>query len=190
MMTAPAIPLATPAAEKKQPSRSRARAPERFLSGAHELPDLSAEYTLASVGTLKVSTQLVSGTRVTDPNGHRVPVYLSPQAREDEGFYAFVDAQHPVLREYGSDYADFVLFEVANNLKVRAGTAQPLGELVAALKERFLRDSRVDPQLLSGQAKSVLQEVCERMSESSCRRYKAPPSGTTSVTTSATRSKR
>ena len=148
--------------ERPPKAESEQERQERLRSGATEMSDLSAEYSLPSVGTLKIAAYLVSGARVTDAEGNHTPVYLSPRPRS-QGYYAFIDAQHPVFRAFGSDYADFLLFEIAHHLKTRASSALPLGELVGQLKERHLRDLRIEPQVLAGQARSTLREICERM---------------------------
>jgi hypothetical protein len=137
---------------------------ERYKSAADELPELSAEYSLPSVGTLRISAYLVHGARVETPAGQLTPVYLS--ARRGGGlFYAFVDAQAPIFSTFGADVSDILLAEVAYHLKTRAGTDTPLTQIINDLKSRYLPDLKLDHQTLSSAARDLLIDLSDRMAE-------------------------
>jgi hypothetical protein len=150
-------------ADEDQPKETEQERQERFKSGADELTELSGEYSLPSVGTMKIAAYLVHGTRVTTPDGDQVPVYLS--ARKGGSWYAFVDAQAPIFSAFGADITDLFLAELAYHLKTRGNSAEPLTRLIADLKSRHLPDLKLDPQTLSAAARELLTDICDRMAD-------------------------
>lgn len=153
---------ASPDDDKKESEQERQ---ERLKSGADELAELSGEYSLPSVGVMKVVVYLVHGSRVTTPEGEPAPVYLSQKKGGKGTWYAFIDANSPIFTDFGANYADFFLAELAYHLKVRAGSGEPLTQLVSELKARHLPDLKLDPQTLSASARELLAELCDRLAE-------------------------
>jgi hypothetical protein len=149
--------------EAEQPKESEQERQERLKSGGDELAELSGEYSLPSVGVLNVVVYLVHGSRVTNAAGELAPVYLSQKKGGKGVWYAFIDANAPIFTEFGASHADLFLVELANNLKYRASSAEPLTQLVSELKARHLPDLRLDPQTLSASARELLSDLCERL---------------------------
>jgi hypothetical protein len=136
---------------------------ERFKSGADELTELSGEYSLPSVGAMRVIVYLVHGARVNTPEGEPAPVYLTQRKGGGGTWYAFIDAKAPILTDFGSDHTDLFLTELAYHLKIRGSSGEPLTQLVSELKARHLPDLKLDAQTLSASARELLAELCERM---------------------------
>lgn len=135
---------------------------ERLRQGAVPVPELSREYGLVEFGaTIEVETLLVNSQEVRDSRGFRTPVFVV----QDRGkrFLAFVDARHPVFRDFADDAADYLAIEIVHHLRTRADHDMPLAQGVALLKDRQLSDFKVDPALLSAQAREVLGLVREGM---------------------------
>jgi hypothetical protein len=153
-------PSGTPPAQESEQERQ-----ERFKSGAEELADLSAEYSLPSVGNIKIAAYLVKGTRVTTPDGVITPVYLSAR-RAGAGFYAFIDEQSSIFSAFGADIADVLLAEVAYHLKTRSGSGEPLSKLIDELKSRHLPDRKLDGPSLSAAARDVFTSLTDRFADS------------------------
>jgi hypothetical protein len=147
------------------PKESEQERQDRFKSGADELTELSDEYSLPSVGAMKVIAYLVHGARVTTPEGEPAPVYLSQKKGGRGTWYAFIDASSSIFSEFGASYTDLFLAELAHHLKVRAGSAEPLSQLVSELKARHLPDLKLDSQTLSASAREMLSDLCERLVE-------------------------
>jgi hypothetical protein len=150
-------PTAIPAEETEHERQ------ERLKSGGEELTDLSAEYSLPSVGNIKIAAYLVKNTRVTTPQGI-VPVYLS-RRKGGAGFYAFIDEQSAIFSAFGADIADMLLAEIAFQLKTRSGSAEPLSKLIDELKTRHLPDRKIDAQSLSAAARDVLTSITDRFAD-------------------------
>lgn len=134
---------------------------ERFKSGAVELVDLSAEYSLPEVGNVKIAAYLVNRTRVTTPGGLVTPVYLSAR-KGGAGYYAFIDEQSALFSIFGADVTDVLLAEIAYHLKTRSGSDVPLSKVIDELKSRHLADRKLDPQSLSAGARDVLTSLTDR----------------------------
>lgn len=155
----PATTGGTPPAQETEQERQ-----ERFKSGAEQLVDLSAEYSLPAVGNIKIAAYLVKGTRVTTANGAITPVYLSAR-KGGAGFYAFVDEQSAIFSAFGADIADVLLAEIAYHLKTRSSSSEPLSKLIDELKCRHLPDRKLDPQSLSAAARDVLASLTDRLAD-------------------------
>jgi hypothetical protein len=160
----PATPTGTSPAGLSSTPESEQERQERFRSGAEELADLSAEYSLPAVGNIKIAAYLVKGTRVTTPDGVITPVYLSAR-RGGAGFYAFIDEQSSIFSAFGADIADVLLAEIAYHLKTRSGSSEPLSKVIDELKSRHLPDRKLDPQSLSAAARDVLTSLTDRLAD-------------------------
>lgn len=136
----------------------------RYGASSVSDPSLSGEFGLIEMGrTVKLKTYLVSGTEVTDNHGVRTPVLLVAGVANE--YNAYVNTGHPVFKWFATDPTEFVLMELAHNLKTRANSDLPLGEIVAQLQLRHLGDQKLDGAVLAGQAGEVLRDVRERMVE-------------------------
>jgi hypothetical protein len=153
------------APDDEKPKESEQERQERFKSGGKELSELSDEYSVPSVGTMKVVVYLVHGARVTTPEGEPAPVYLSQKKGGKGTWYAFIDAHSPIFTEFGASPTDLFLAELAHHLKIRASSAEPLTHLLSELKARHLPDLKLDSQTLSASARELLSGFCERMAE-------------------------
>jgi hypothetical protein len=135
---------------------------ERLKNSAVHMPGLSKSYGLVEFGaTIEVEVLLVNSHEVRDSRGFRTPVLVV----QDRGrhFLAFVDALHPVFRDFADDPADYLAIELVHHLRTRADHDMPLSQGVALLKDRQLSDLKVDPALLAAQAREVLGIVREGM---------------------------
>lgn len=137
---------------------------DRYAAIGQPLPDLSRDYGLVELGkAAKVKALLITGTPVLDSSGARAPALV---ARQAGGFYyVFIDADHPLFRDFGDAYADLLVLEIAQQLRTRASSQLPLSEVVSRLKDKNLPDLKIDQPTLAGRAQALLREVRDRMME-------------------------
>lgn len=135
----------------------------RWMASSEALPDLSGSFGLPGYGAaLGVSAYLVRGhtlRREDDPT--RVPVYVgsSTGSRVD----VFVDADHEIFTDFAVDTRDLVAIELAEYLRVRAGSPTSLSALFAELKTRCFPDQKVSGYALKDTADRLLGRVREAM---------------------------
>ena len=137
----------------------------RYNEGATRVPELTSEYGLIEFGgtIVNVTVYLVNKHKVKDNNGYRTPVFLTRE--RGRNYSAYVDGNHAVFADFADNPADYIALEVANHLRTRAEHDMPLAQAVALLKDRQFSDLKVDPVSLAGQARELLTEVRERMTE-------------------------
>ena len=96
-----------------------------FKSGGEELTELSDEYSVPSVGTMKVVVYLVHGARVTTQEGDsRSGLPLAKKKGGKGTWYAFIDAHSPIFTRVRRRPHRSFLAELAHHLKVRASSAR------------------------------------------------------------------
>lgn len=152
---APISPVPPPARETEEQKQDRYRMAGRVL------PDISGEYSLPNLSAWKVTVYALSETEITDSDGLRVPVYV--QGQRGPEVHVFVDLDHPLFTEFGSDPREYAVLSIAEYMRERRGSSAALSSIVADLKERCLPDQKVTPSALAAVADSLLSRVRDAM---------------------------
>lgn len=157
----------TPAATTRQPVATP-RAPEtekdrldRLKAHGVALPHLSKEYALSEFGTIEVTACSVSGVPVADASGVSTPLLLARDSGKKH--FAFVDLAHPVFKNFAVDASLLLAIELAHVFRTRADSKVPYVELVSRLLEVGFSDLRIEPAVLAGHARDLLEDVRTRM---------------------------
>ena len=152
---APGPPDASPARETEEQKQDRYRAVGQVL------PDVSGEYSLPNYSTWNVTVYALSGTELVDANEQRVPVYA--QGQRGPEVHVFVDLDHSLFTEFGSDPREHAVLSIAEYMRERRGSNAAVSSIVAELKERCLPDQKVTPTALAAIAHSLFTRVREAM---------------------------
>lgn len=157
--TGPTITIDTPAPVPVKTETTQERL-TRYTEEGTLLPELTREFGLPALGSLKVKCRTVSGP-VLDSNNQRTPVWL---AQESGGAAtAIVDLQHEAFTKLGIEVADLLLAEVAATLKVSADSDLTHSEVTTRLRAACLPDTALDPAVIRNQAAELLSDIRERM---------------------------
>lgn len=154
-------------ANREQPApkgETEAQRLARYETASVVDPSLSGEFGLIELGkAIKLRTYHVMGAEVQDNAGVRTPVLLVAGTANE--YTAYVNAGHEVFQSFAADPTEYVLMELANNLRIRADSEMPLAELVAMLQLRHLTDQKLDRAVMGGEAAAALRDIRERMVE-------------------------
>lgn len=132
----------------------------RYIKDGTVLPELTREFGLPALGSLKVTCRAVSGN-LLDSNNQPTPVWL---AQESGGAAtAIVDLRHEAFTKLGIEVADLLLAEVAAMLKVSADSDLTHSEVMSRLRAACLPDTALDPAVIRNQAAELLSDIRERM---------------------------
>lgn len=158
-----AVPSQPPTeAQPVPPRETEQQRIARYRSSGRQVPSLTGEFGMPELGAnVRLSTFEVRGARVEDSNSRATPVLFVRQP--GNSYAAFIDAGHELFQSFGDDPAEYVLLELADNLRTRAESTLSLSQIVAAIKARHLSDRRLDPATLAGQARELLRTVREKM---------------------------
>src|SRR5262249_22904386 len=128
----------------------------RYRDGATRVVDLCGDYTLRDLGSVTLEAWAVRGQRLIDED-REVPVFAKMlRAPRVE---VFIDTEHSLFREHGSDLRDLALVELAEYLRVRADrTDIPLSEIVSKLKDSA-GGPRLTPAAMADEAEHLLEQV-------------------------------
>ena len=156
----PTGPAPTPAAAA-QARETEDQKQDRYRQIGTEIPDVSGDYALPDFGAWNVTVFGLTGTEINDSGGQRVPVWVQSQRGPEA--HVFVDFDHPLFTEFGSDPREYAVLEIAEFIRSRRGSATALSALTAALKERCLPDQKVTPSTLADIAHALLTRVRSAM---------------------------
>lgn len=134
---------------------------DRYRTVGVSVPHLSKEYALVELGSVEVTVFALRGTPVTDANGAPTPIWLCRDSGRKH--FAFIDFDHSVFRAFAVEPAVLLALEVAHALRTRADSKVPHAELVARLLASHFDDLRIEPSVLAGQARDLLDDVRTRM---------------------------
>jgi hypothetical protein len=158
----PQIGAPPPAQPPPAPRETEQQRLARYRSAGRQVPYLTGEFGVPELGAnVRLTTFEVRGTRIKDSEGRATPVLIARQPGNT--YAAFIDIGHELFQSFGDDPAEYVLLELADNLRTRAESSLSLSQVVAALKARHLSDRRLDPAVLAGQARELLRTVREKM---------------------------
>lgn len=149
-----------PAAPPRPPETEKERL-DRLRSHSVSVPHLSKEYALPDLGSVDVTALSVRGVPILDGNGAVTPVLLVRDSGKKH--LAFIAFDHAVFKGFALDPALLLAFEVAHVLRTRADSKVPHADLVARLLDSGFDDLRIEPAVLAGQARDLLEDVRTRM---------------------------
>lgn len=135
----------------------------RYIAQGTLIPELTRDFGLPALGTLKVRCVGVTEA-VHDANNQQAPVWLA----QGPGGTAnvIVDLSHDAFVKLGREPAEPVLTEVSQNLKVKADSDLTLSDISAKLRAACLPDTAVDYNVIRAQAGELLAEIRQRMADS------------------------
>lgn len=122
--------------------------------------DLCGDYTLRELGSVDLEAWAVRGQRLLDDD-REVPVFAKMLRAPKVEIY--IDTEHPLFREHGSDMRDLAMVELAEHMRVRADrTDIPLSEIVGKLKDGS-SSPRLTPAAMADEAEHLLEQVRSAM---------------------------
>ncbi|MFD9819906.1 ATP-binding protein [Streptomyces violascens] len=132
----------------------------RYRDHGTHVVDLCGDYMLRELGSVTLEAWAVRGQRLLDED-REVPVFAKMlRAPKVE---VFIDTEHPLFREHGSDIRDLALVELAEHMRVRADrTDLPLTEVVGKLKDGS-SSPRLTPAAMADEAEHLLEQVRSAM---------------------------
>jgi Histidine kinase-, DNA gyrase B-, and HSP90-like ATPase len=147
--------------DQRPPRETEEQKQDRYRARGQLLPDISGEYSLPNYSLWNVRVYALSGTEIVDSNELRVPVYV--QGQRGPEVHVFVDLDHPLFTEFGSDPREHAVLGIAEYMRERRGSNANVSSIVAELKERCLPDQKVTPSALAAIAHSLLARVRDAM---------------------------
>ncbi|MEU4473867.1 ATP-binding protein [Micromonospora sp. NPDC023888] len=136
---------------------------ERYRASATEVVDMAGRYEADGQGAVELKVWVVPGTAVEDHGNRPVPVFVErtrpPRAE------AFVAADNALFTEYGVDFRELVLVELAEYMRQRAAGSSGPPPLSAVLQTLRVRSGmpKITPDVLAVQARRLLDRVREAM---------------------------
>jgi hypothetical protein len=134
-----------------------------YRAAATEVVDMAGRYESDGQGVVELTVWAVRRSTVVDHGGRDVPVFVErtrpPQAE------AFVAVDNVLFTEYGVDFRELVLVELAEYVRQRsAGSAgpRPLSAVLEALRTRSGLP-KMTPDVLAAQARRLLDRIREAM---------------------------
>jgi hypothetical protein len=147
-----------------EPPETRDQVLDRYRSGATEVVDLGGRYEADGQGMVELTVWAVRGASVVVDHGIReVPVFV--ERTRPPRVEAFVAVSNPLFTDYGADFRELVLVELAEHMRQRgAGTAgpRPLSAVLQSLKTRSA-GQKVTPDVLAADARRLLDRIRELM---------------------------
>ena len=134
----------------------------RYTADGTLLPELTRDFGLSELGSLKVECRALSGP-VLDADGARTPVWLAQGAGGSAT--ALVDLGHEAFTKLGLEPAEPLLIEVSAALKVKADSDLTHSQIAARLRAACLPDTALDPVVIRTQAGELLSDLRQRMAD-------------------------
>jgi hypothetical protein len=136
---------------------------EQYRADATEVVDMAGHYEADGQGSVELTVWAVRRSTVLDHGGRQVPLFVertrAPRAE------AFVAVDNVLFTEYGIDFRELVLIELAEYMRQRTAGAsgpQPLSATLLALRTRS-GTPKVTPDVLASQARRLLDRIREAM---------------------------
>ncbi len=149
----------TPIAPKPETVQERLT---RYISVGTLLPELTREFGLSNLGSIKVETRALTET-VLDPDGNATPVWLAQGAGGTAT--ALVALGHEAFTRLGLEPAELLLTELSAALKVKADSPLTLSQISARLRATCLPDTAIDASVIRAQAGELLADIRQRMAD-------------------------
>lgn len=135
---------------------------ERYRSNGTAIPDLAGEVNLPNHAAVTLTSYTVT-TELRDNDGRVTPVLVAMRPRQQ--VWAFADVSHRIFQQFDTDVRDLVLLELANVMRQRAQSHDPLPAVFERLKTSLLADRRLDRERITADAIDILSEVAAAMAE-------------------------
>jgi hypothetical protein len=132
----------------------------RYIAEGTLLPELTRDFGLPELGSLKVECRAVPGP-VLDATESRTPVWLALGAGGSAS--ALVDLGHDAFTKLGLEPADALLAEISAALKVKADSDLTHSQIAVRLRLTCLPDTALDPIVIRTQAGELLADIRQRM---------------------------
>ena len=145
------------------PPETRDQVLDRYRSGATEVVDLGGRYEVDGQGVVEMTVWAVRASLLTDHGGRDVPVFVERTRPPHVEAFAAVD--NCLFTEYGVDFRELVLVELAEHMRQRVSGSsgpQPLSAVLETLKTRS-GTQKVTPDVLAAQARRLLDRIREAM---------------------------
>lgn len=135
----------------------------RYIGEGTPLPELTRDFGLPELGSLKVETLALMSTPVMDAAGEPTPVWLAQGAGGSAT--AIVDLGHDAFTKLGLEPAEPLLMEISAALKVKSDSDLTYSQIAARLRAACLADTTVDPVVIRTQAGELLADIRQRMAD-------------------------
>jgi hypothetical protein len=134
----------------------------RYVAEGSLIPELSRDYGMAELGSLRVDTVAVSDGPVLDALESPTPIWLAPGAGGTAT--CIVDLNHATFTRFGMDIGSLLLVEVAAHLKLRTpNVPMTNSQVMTKLQASCFPDSAIDSTAIAAQARELLTELGQRM---------------------------
>lgn len=134
----------------------------RYIDEGSLLPELTREFGLPDLGSIKVETRALNGP-VQDGEGHCTPIWLAQGAGGTAT--ALVDFNHDAFTKLGLEPAELLLTELSAALKVKADSPLTHSQIAARLRAVCLPDTAIDPIVIRTQGGELLADIRQRMAD-------------------------
>lgn len=134
----------------------------RYIAGSSVQPELSREFGLSGLGTIKIQTRVMAEP-VQDADGHDTPIWLAPGPGGTAT--ALIALNHDAFTKLGLEPAELLLTELSATLKVKANSPFTHSQISAKLRAECLPDTAVNHVVIRTQAGELLADVRQRMAE-------------------------
>ncbi|MFC4125201.1 ATP-binding protein [Nocardia rhizosphaerae] len=131
-----------------------------YRAAGSQVVDLSGEYEVKGHGSVSLTVWAVKGVVLADQKGTNVPLFA--HLRKAPDVEIFVDITHSLFTEYGVDFRDMAMVELAEWIRVARGATKPLSTVLMDLKSRAT-DQKVTAEALTGRATRLLDRVKDAM---------------------------
>ncbi|WKG11175.1 ATP-binding protein [Nocardia sp. PE-7] len=134
---------------------------ESYRAAGEQVVDMSGEYEVKGHGSVSLTIWAVKGVALADQKETPVPAFA--HLRKAPHVEVFVDITHSLFTEYGVDFRDMAMVELAEWIRVaRAAESKTLSTVLADLKSRAT-DQKVTAQALTARASRLLDRVKDAM---------------------------
>ncbi|WP_435590812.1 ATP-binding protein [Nocardia sp. bgisy118] len=162
-------PTATPTDTSPTPAPTTPATPSKTLderlagyrAAGAQVVDLSGEYEVKGHGSLSLTVWAVKGVPLANQQEMEVPLFV--HLRKAPEVEVFVDITHSLFTEYGVDFRDMAMVELAEWIRIARGAeTKQLSTVLVDLKSRAT-DQKVTAEALAARASRLLDRVREAM---------------------------
>jgi Histidine kinase-, DNA gyrase B-, and HSP90-like ATPase len=146
-----------------KPRETRDELLDRYRRSATEIVDLGGRYDADAQGSVELTVWAVRKSEVIDHGGREVPVFV--ERTRPPRVEAFVAIGNPLFTEYGVDFRELVLVELAEHMRQKAAgpaSPRPLSAVLQTLKTRS-PGQKITSDVLAAHARRLLERIRELM---------------------------
>ena len=129
--------------DDKPKALSSAEKAERYKALGSRKEELCG--TLLLEGFADWNVEIYTTRELIEVDGKRVPAFVLDKA--GNSMEVFVDERHPILIEYGRDYKDVAIMEIAHRVKSFSSAKEPIAAIFSKVLENY-KDERVSVESL------------------------------------------